>query len=483
MKTKNLKCIANALLIASFSAGPTLPAFADNYDDLCKNRAAQPTQANGGDANKAKSDITNSNCAAVDIARRSKKVHKAQAIVYTTTIAADVAAAIVANTPPYMQASVCKAFCAYSGYAITAESLWVDIDLAKKNGQDVNAVAMVAERVGSLALTHAPQLVSSLLSSSGEVVSKAATKATYSAAKAATKAGTSSVEQDQIMKAAGKKAAGGCVMAALGLGLPLANYVRAIPEDNKAEKQALDNLKTVELARKTTGYNYRKENNTSNGPEQSQRPDAITQKEDESGTCDNKSGNDHLKCLSTASPELAAIVNEPGRVEKLEQALGGKSLGDFIKNYNGEGTPADLAAYVANGMGMSADHVKSLVDTAIKHADDSGEKYTPMTYTSNSGQSAPVASTEPDMSKMMADMLKQLNPEDANSKDAVLQEMVFRKLDLLPPEKVEAIKEISIFARVGYRYRKKVNDLDHLNWSISANQASVAQPARSPANK
>jgi hypothetical protein len=39
-------------------------------------------------------------------------------------------------------------------------------------------------------------------------------------------------------------------------------------------------------------------------------------------------------------------------------------------------------------------------------------------------------------------------------------EAVFRKLDLLPVEEIQQNKDISLFARIAYRYRKNSNNLD-----------------------
>jgi hypothetical protein len=51
--------------------------------------------------------------------------------------------------------------------------------------------------------------------------------------------------------------------------------------------------------------------------------------------------------------------------------------------------------------------------------------------------------------------MNQLNPDQKKNAKEDPAETVFRKLDLLPAEKIEASKDISLFARIGYRYRKK----------------------------
>jgi hypothetical protein len=64
---------------------------------------------------------------------------------------------------------------------------------------------------------------------------------------------------------------------------------------------------------------------------------------------------------------------------------------------------------------------------------------------------------EMDFSKMMESVLKQMNPEEisAGKSKENANEAVFRRLDLLPPDKIEANKDISLFVRIGHRYRKK----------------------------
>jgi len=65
-------------------------------------------------------------------------------------------------------------------------------------------------------------------------------------------------------------------------------------------------------------------------------------------------------------------------------------------------------------------------------------------------------SGETDFTKLMGDLLKQMNPEGAkDTPKENVAEAVYRKLDLLPADKIESNKDISLFARVGYRYRKK----------------------------
>ena len=60
-----------------------------------------------------------------------------------------------------------------------------------------------------------------------------------------------------------------------------------------------------------------------------------------------------------------------------------------------------------------------------------------------------------------------LNPEAAKDAKVDPSEQVFRQLELLPADKIEANKDISLFARVAFRYRKNTSNVDQLNWSAA----------------
>ncbi|NDG86205.1 MAG: hypothetical protein EBX52_14345, partial [Proteobacteria bacterium] len=68
----------------------------------------------------------------------------------------------------------------------------------------------------------------------------------------------------------------------------------------------------------------------------------------------------------------------------------------------------------------------------------------------------------PDFNKIMGDLLKQMNPEAKDMKETKENptEAVYRRLDLLPAHQIESNKDLSLFIRVGYRYRKKSTVFD-----------------------
>jgi hypothetical protein len=185
---------------------------------------------------------------------------------------------------------------------------------------------------------------------------------------------------------------------------------------------------------------------------------AVDGKADSS--CESKGGNDYLGCLGKESndPQISAMISNPGFLDTLQKGLGGQSLGDYVKNYKGDGSPASMADYASAALGLpssAASTLSSMIGEFEKIADHApsgaGAGY--------ASKSAPTTSKneEVDFNKLMGGILGKLNPEDLGKKVEDPAELVFRKLDLLPAEKIEQNKDISLFARIGYRYRKKAS--------------------------
>ena len=191
--------------------------------------------------------------------------------------------------------------------------------------------------------------------------------------------------------------------------------------------------------------------------------------------CSTQTGDAHLTCLNnqSPSPELSAITANPAFLAAAQNALG-QPLGDFVRGFNGN-TAADAANYAAKGLGYSGDaaaQLASAMSGAEELAKASGlaDKYTPMAYTRSEGGATAKVDDNMDFGKLMGNMLKQLNPDGSTDKTKDPSALVFRQLDLLPADKILGNKDISLFARIGYRYRKKENDVEHLNWASDQNQ-------------
>lgn len=202
--------------------------------------------------------------------------------------------------------------------------------------------------------------------------------------------------------------------------------------------------------------------------------------------CSGQSGDAYLKCLGSAMPDVAALTSNPGFMKQMNNLFPGKNFGDVVKGFKGKNLD-DAANYIGQMSGNPAmgELAKKAVETGAKIAETysmkngkkpnvaaSTESSSAGGYQSASREVASVGGDDMDFNKMMADMMKKLNPDAEADKKGDPQELVFRQLDLLPEEKILANKDISLFVRVGFRYRKKINDLDHLNWSSEKNQGN-----------
>ena len=180
--------------------------------------------------------------------------------------------------------------------------------------------------------------------------------------------------------------------------------------------------------------------------------------------CEGLSNTDCVK----KDPVALAMMSSPDFTNTMSKALG-QPLDQYLNNYKGQ-SKEDAINAAAGAMGISPSDASSMMANADKVIQDSGlaDKYMPMSYSSSGPKTAAAADT--DFSKMMADMMKNLNPEDAkNGEKKDPSELVFRQMDLLSPEKLAQNKDISLFIRVGYRYRKNLTNVEQLNWSKAEN--------------
>ncbi len=167
--------------------------------------------------------------------------------------------------------------------------------------------------------------------------------------------------------------------------------------------------------------------------------------------CDNLKGQAYLSCAGKTGAISSALTSGPF-VGTMEKALG-QNLGDFVKGFNGDSGQA-AAAYAAQGLGLSSAAGSALAKLMDKANKDPGP--TGLAYTSSGRGPANASAGDMDFSKMMADMMKKLNPDAAPAEKQDPQAAIDRQLDLMSADKVFNNQNISLFARIGYSYRKKI---------------------------
>lgn len=177
-----------------------------------------------------------------------------------------------------------------------------------------------------------------------------------------------------------------------------------------------------------------------------------------SDPCSGQGGNSYLSCVNQKNPDpqVSAILASPELLDVTEKMLG-KPLGDALKEFH-SGKLGDVEQALSSSLGLGAEGpglFASLAKEGEKIAKELGLEGRGGAYLSQSRKKTEHKDEDLDFSKMMGNLLGQLNPDQKTRPQEDPSEAVFRKLDLLPAEKIEANKDISLFARIGYRYRKK----------------------------
>jgi hypothetical protein len=102
-----------------------------------------------------------------------------------------------------------------------------------------------------------------------------------------------------------------------------------------------------------------------------------------------------------------------------------------------------------------------------------GEAYNPGSFTASNGHAGSKKSGDDSLERMMAEMMKGMGDpgEDGLGKERdPASEIVFRQMDLLPPDQIAESRDISLFDRAHYRMQKNVKNLEQLNWTAESNQ-------------
>ena len=249
----------------------------------------------------------------------------------------------------------------------------------------------------------------------------------------------------------------------------------SVSMQKKAEQSALSSAASLEVsAAGTSNFNLTGNTPVTSGSSGTAANAVAAAPTTTTGTCAGTgSGSAYLSCLSKGDPVSEALTANPDAMNAMDQALG-QPTGAFIQGYKGDGSPASVAGAIGAAMGMSPTGIAALqktMDTAAEIA--SKDDYKPATYAANNAPAASAAG-DVDFGKMMNGMMSKLAPDATKGEDP--STIVYRQLDLLPASKIEANKDISIFARIGYRYRKASSELEQLNWANPANQTVSNTP-------
>lgn len=440
MKMKNtVMKILSVMMVIMLVYPPSVHA--NEFDEVCGpvlERMSGKKDASGGDQLLA-------TCEQADLARQAKNWETAKSVIYGLG-AAVCTAAIWMEYIPYTKVAA-QAICTPTAIAAPAAGIAVDIAGKITMNSAREKYAMAKEQVCSVS-TFTPLIMSAAPYAISAVSGTASTASTASAKTS-------------------------CVMCAITLGLITALSISQAVSSNNAKNDLVDTSKKLKDAAEVSVKNFAAvQMNTQATLNTNTKPRTTTTTAGPSkDSCANESGNKYLSCVGQNVPEIAALTNSPEFMGTMDSVLKGKNLGDFVKGYKGD-SPADLSKYIADNTGLNPALTAKAIDNSMKIGKESGfmDKYTPMTYNRGGGAPKKVGGPELDFSKMMAGLLGKLNPGEETGKKEDPSERVFRQLDLLPADKIEANKDISLFVRVAFRYRKNNTNVEQLNWSHPGNQ-------------
>ena len=178
-----------------------------------------------------------------------------------------------------------------------------------------------------------------------------------------------------------------------------------------------------------------------------------------------KSGDEALKCFAKTSPEVAAISNNPKLMKAFKKFLKNKSLGDLLKEDDGK---TDVRQQVAAAAGVTSSQLGKAMSIGEKFATAVDfEKIASSSMAYSSSSSSSIGSGSGDRSSSAGVSAKELGGSLGLNDEASVEfnqtEMLFRQLDLLSAEQIQADPKISLFVRAAYRYRKNVNKIEKLD--------------------
>jgi hypothetical protein len=476
-----LSMILNPLYATQAHAGKS-----DDFHRVCdpinENKKNAAGVSVGGDQAKAE-------CSKAELALNAAKVEKTKTIIFGSAAIICTAQAVIENLP--WTSAAAKAICKGLAIATPISTMVLDKTGASKNADIVGNFAANSSQVMTLAGTAGgimgAEKIGGWAKNIGQIAkgpntfvdSGSGAVSHYSNADNAqiTKLQEGGMSRtDAIKKVDEQKSEkkSSCIGSAIMLGVQGGLTTFGMIGANKTFKLTLANASNLSNAAKQSNTNLTLNlGSGNNGVVQANPNPGRGSGASATEVCDRSNGSGFMNCMAQLSPELAAITSNSEFMGTLQNALGDKSLGDFVKSFDGE-TATDVANHIAGGLGMNPTTVAGMLKNNDQLAKDLKmmETYEPLAYTRTGGSASASGGETPDFAKLMQGVLKQLNP-DMDAKRDEAAELVFRQLDLLPPEKVEQNKEISLFARIGYRYRKNANNLEQLNWARPDNQEAA----------
>jgi hypothetical protein len=483
MQKYTSKKITSAVLITAMMNGMLNPTFV-HAGDPCQSAERGPT--------------TDTTCSGKKMAKNGRDMEIAKAVFFGTAAATAYVLAAIKMVPYASQ--VATATCNVMSIAVPIAGLAMDAAVKKENKSTLStSMSFASAAAGSI---HGIKELKGTFGKTGSLAKAKATQnglnqaATDTAAEAAKEGATKATKQaadDAAKKAAEKTADHAEVCVMTGIAMTLSSGTSALSASSLGK--TYKDLGAILAGMGTTGmyvadlvgnpppeYNPGKGNQpgTMGGPQSNNgnTPNA-TEPPTDVEVCRSGAG-DYLACLGRSDATFQAVSASQELRREMDRAVGG-NFSDFMRK-----APNDLAAvpaYISNAMGLGekgTKEIESMMEKSKKIAQESGlgnavASAAPALPKSSAGGPA---EPEMDFNKMLADMMKALGvpPEEADdpAKREAALESTFRRIELLPPEKVEANRDISLFVRVGFRYRKNLPHMDQLAWSSESNQRSPA---------
>jgi hypothetical protein len=181
---------------------------------------------------------------------------------------------------------------------------------------------------------------------------------------------------------------------------------------------------------------------------------------------------DYLNCAVKQSPEIAAITNHPGFMQTMRDELGGKNLGELLRNSKA-GSVSELSQSVGSAIGANPSALAAAITENTKNAPKAAEFLNGgmgsmqfASYGSGSALSMPRlggrGGADTDFSKLLNGLMPGMNDGkgEGDGEPTAAADEVYRRMDLMPADTIQSNKDISLFLRVAYRYRKKSDALD-----------------------
>ncbi len=455
----------------------------DDYNSAC-----------GGDMNK-KTDTVKSQCAQALIAKNTRNENRITLGITAAALVAVGVLAIVEKTG-YGSAAAANA-CQIISLAVPAVDMAADIVTGIQNGNAASAAASSMTTLATSAMslqnfqmfsqTGCTTIVKTGGTNPGEDLYDGEGKdVSIKPTETKTLTDKGAAQKKQEVKAC----TGAVISLGIATGMRGLSLSVAAAAFNDAAKIASTLAKdpgnqvqvgpgTYSLAGSNSGSNGSTSGSTSGGGSGPATPTDVTD------ACANATAGSYLSCVAVHSPDIQKMTADPG-LGKAISSLTGKSMDDFARNIPSE--PGAVAGYVASSMGLDAAGATSLADTADQFqkaitAATGSANYTPSSYASKAAATRKKdVSDDVDFNKLMADMMKNLN-KDKDKKEGEKapdkNEQAMRVMELLPADKIAQSRDISIFLRVGFRYRKSLDKVDSLNWAVPQNAAGAPQVSAS----